>query len=371
MTSVQGVVQRSNMFTKIVKDENEETGRYRFEVIDPPLGLAFVNAIRRVILSDIPIVGFLSEAIGDEEPSFEVKVNKSPLHNEFMQHRLGLLPVFMTMEENKGFKEDGSLVFELNEKAEADASRMRDITTKDFVCRRNGEMIPIETYFKNPDILITRLRAGEHLHVIGRPIRRTAHLHACFSPVSLCTYSYKQDADAIARSEKQLGPLERERMYIKNEYGEPSHFVFELEPETGIEPIDLVKEAISILRDKVTGMIADLQEENITPKEAGLAGANCYEFAFQNEDDTVGHMVQSYGYTEYVRSYGNGSRPIAGHTLKYIGYCCPHPLDSTMLIRLTIAGKSTPAVAKDVLSAIFSEVIEHLENAMKEILRSR
>ena len=53
------------------------------------MDLSIVNGIRRVILTEIEVVGFY----GEDEPSVEIHKNTGPLHNEFMKHRIGLIPI--------------------------------------------------------------------------------------------------------------------------------------------------------------------------------------------------------------------------------------------------------------------------------------
>ena len=47
-----------------------------------------------------------------------------------------------------------------------------------------------------------------------------------------------------------------------------------------------------------------------------------YDFLFQNEDDTLGNLLQSYILRE--------------KNIDYVGYLIPHPLDTKMLLRLSI-----------------------------------
>ena len=337
------------MFTPIIKDANEATGRYRFEIKEPSLGLAFVNGLRRIILTNIAVVGFMSE----DSPSFKIHVNNGPLHNEFMQHRLGLLPVFMSLDETKAYaKEAGGtddlLEFEVNVKNTT--NEMIRVKTKDFTCKYKGEIVPIEKYFRNGEIVITHLRAKEQLHATGIPTIGTAGMHAGFAPVSLCTLSFKQD------TEKGAGKsiIESERAFIADEYGDPKEFIFELEPETGMTAHDIVSEAIRIMHSKITGMIDMLESGEIAPKPVN----NMTEFTFLNEDDTVGHLVQSYAHIKYIRHGGSDNK----YKLTYIGYFCPHPLEKSVVIRIN-TGEDTEGRGLNVMLSILNEVAGEIESA--------
>ena len=51
----------------------------------------FVNCLRRIIISSIKTCGFRTEEY--EESDLKVLENTSSLHNEFLLHRLGLIPI--------------------------------------------------------------------------------------------------------------------------------------------------------------------------------------------------------------------------------------------------------------------------------------
>ena len=95
------------MFKNYVYDPKDPSGKHTFEIHD--VDISIINGIRRVILTDIPICGF----IGESESTVEIFKNNGPLHNEIMSHRIGLIPVCLTEDEVENF-EDDSIVFELN-----------------------------------------------------------------------------------------------------------------------------------------------------------------------------------------------------------------------------------------------------------------
>ena len=68
-------------YSKILPDEITQA---ELVLEDVPVSLS--NAIRRIILSEIPNVAFY-------EKDINVLENKSELHNEFIAHRTSLLPI--------------------------------------------------------------------------------------------------------------------------------------------------------------------------------------------------------------------------------------------------------------------------------------
>lgn len=353
------------------QEENEKAGRYSFEVYESPLGAAFVNGIRRIILTDIPTLGFIGETMDQNEYSFQILANNGPLHNEYMQARLGLLPIHHFVADALELENTG---YEFELKEENQSHETKNITTDMFTVR--GGSAGAKDFFPNP-ILITRLCSNQKIHILGRPIVKTARFHAGFSPVSLCVFHYIEDTRAIEAAGANgaaLGPLQRERTYLKNKYNDPIAFKFEIESEiTPNKPgaakkqiHDLVRMAIEILIAKMQFIIAEMKKSDDEPRmvKSQPASTAGYEFIFQNEDDTIGNLIQSYVHRKYVRE----RVPLNDVLIEYIGYYCPHPLDPSVVLRIYSEG-----LAEDkyrlCLNKIAEEIIEELNTALEQWLQ--
>ena len=64
---------------------------------------SILNSIRRVILSEIENVAFEFEPYKTENPDVNIIKNTSPLHNEFIKHRLSLIPLCFDVDEINDF----------------------------------------------------------------------------------------------------------------------------------------------------------------------------------------------------------------------------------------------------------------------------
>jgi len=299
--------------------------------------LAIVNGIRRVILTDIPIPGVIGEALETEEPTVNILTNTGALHNEIITHRIGLIPICLTEDELETY-EDGTIKLELNVKNEG--SKIENITTKQITATRNN--VPIKAAeltsifppnkVSNDNILITRLRTGEHLHFTAEVVKRTGRDNASFNPVSLCNFHYIQDP-----SMKYNNVLDKERAYYRNEYGDPIAFKFEIEHiNVSVGPKYLIPKSLDIIIDK----LIKLQKEVININNSDTVKLkqfqdieNTYEFFIDDEDDTLGNALQSYIHDKCVRV--NNKLGLITKCL-YVGYICPHPLKSLMILRITL-----------------------------------
>lgn len=198
------------MFDNYIYDKKAERHSFNIENID----LAIINSIRRVILSEIPVVAFY----GEDKPTIEILYNNTPLHNEFMIHRIGLIPLNIAEDINDIY-EDGDYVFELHK--ENPNNEMLNITTADFTgTYKDVKLTPAELkeiFPPNPitknHILITRLRFNEKLHLKATAIKRTGKINSCFSPVSLSNFFFIQDK---TEADKTDNILDKERSFFKD-----------------------------------------------------------------------------------------------------------------------------------------------------------
>jgi len=373
----------SKIFSHLREHANKATGRVSFDI--QGIDLSIVNGIRRTILTDIPTVGlvfekgqgFLMDKEGYRlftvEPSMEVVVNTGPLHNEFLLHRLSMIPIYMSEEDVEAY-EQNTLMFEIQKTNKTNQNV--PLTTRDMVLMKNNEVIPNnqllpnDAWSKEP-ILITRLRPNESIHIYGSFVKSTARANAGMSPVSLCSYMPKLDTEKI-KQESIRDVLERERTFLKNDYGDPIAWTFDIESENGMTVPYLVDKAFEILIQKVIRAKETLSSDALSVKTMEPPGT--FEYAFQDEDDTLGNLIQGYIHNHYYRT----ETPIGqGFRLSFVGYCCPHPLETKMNVRLTLRPPAeertgitedsiTEYIVRDFFKKTLDELIQHLLSVRTE-----
>ena len=57
------------------------------------LDKSIINSIRRTLLSDIPTVAFRTD--DDSQKDIIIHTNNTPLHNEFLSHRISMIPLYI------------------------------------------------------------------------------------------------------------------------------------------------------------------------------------------------------------------------------------------------------------------------------------
>ena len=287
--------------------------------------LAIVNSVRRIILTEIPVVGFY----GEGEPTVEIITNNSPLHNEFMIHRIGLIPLHISEIVTDDYI-DGDYVFELN--VENSGTNMINVSTgyitgtyKNVALTKAelDKIFPANKITKQK-ILITRLKEGEHLHFKATAIKRTGKLNAAFSPVSLSNFFFMENEK---EAEKKDNILDKQRSFHKNVYGDPSKINFQIESLNALSYKYLFKKALDVIIEKIENLNIKLTNREITIE----AVPNCptsYNFQIDDEDDTLGNLIQSIIHNKYIRKNDTNCT--------YVGYICPHPLINQLIVRFTL-----------------------------------
>ena len=331
--------------------------KHSFDIKDMDLSIA--NSIRRIILTEIPVVGFY----GEDEPTIDIIENTGPLHNEFMKHRIGLIPICVS-EKITDVYQDNDYEFSLN--IHNTSTNTINITTADFKGKyKNKDLTQkelIELFPKNnitkQNILITRLRSDEKIELEAKAIKRTAKTNASFSPVSLSNFYFienKKEAD------KADNILDKQRSFVKNEYGDPTLLKFEIESVNNLSYNYLFSKAIDILIEKLKLLIFNIDNKSIIIEPVPN---NPYSFNFhvENEDDTLGNVIQSLMHNKYIRQ----NKKHKGIICNYVGYICPHPLKQLMILRLTLDTQTESDVFYQFLNDNLYDIIRELETIKTE-----
>ena len=337
-----------------------KSGKHSFDIDNIDLSIA--NSIRRIILTEIPVVGFY----GEDEPSIDIITNTGPLHNEFMKHRIGLIPINVSEVITDKYI-DNDYKFELN--VMNNTSSTINITTADFTGTYKDIELTVNElkmlFPTNPitksNILITRLRAGEELNLIAKAVKKTAKTNASFSSVSLSNFYFIEDKK---EADKKDNILDKHRSYVKNIYGDPTLLKFEIETVNNLSYLYLFSTAIIILINKLKLLITNIEanEIMIEPIPNNPFSVN---FHIENEDDTLGNVIQSLLHNKYIRQTNKHK----GINCSYVGYICPHPLKQLMIVRLTLDEQTDTEKFKQFLIDNCYEIIRELENINTEWIK--
>ena len=256
-----------------------------------------INSYRRILFSMIEIYAF---------DNFEVKKNKTKLTNEFITHRIELIPINQVLINNELKKND-----EIND--------VEDITfTLDVSCDTSKDSLYIfsgdiksndgKKYFKD-DIIIHKLFSGEELQITMNLKKSIGNEHSKWTPITVCEYDYggkenyneNNESEDIDEYNVNLGIEQVGQMNTK--------MCMELGFEKIIEKLEGCKESINKENKEHLDIQDDLDE-------------NLYKLIVHNEDHTICHILNN-----MIEQNKN---------VNFCGYFTPHPFSNQIIIRIRI-----------------------------------
>ena len=337
--------------------------------------VSLVNALRRLILSDVETVGFNTEPYNESD--IKIIENTSSLHNEFLLQRIGLVPLFV----NDVNKFDPSKYkFSLN--VQNTSNNILSVTTKDIKITDadTNDEVSNDTFFKanpitNDHILIIKLKPnpnkeGEKLHFEGVASIGNGSKHSRFSPVSCITYINVIDQEKYnAALEKFIEESEGENIDLeakfKTTYGEryfktnslerPSEFEFTIESIGALKPYIIFLKALDILIIKLTYFLNNLEKNSDKVKIQESVGVmKGYDIIINNENHTLGYLLQS-----YIQILHNDD-------INFVGYRNPHPLKDNIELTISTSDNNIDKI-KTIINSTTKSIIEIINNVKKEI----
>lgn len=293
-----------------VKIYESDAERVNFELNNVDLSTA--NSLRRVMLAEIPTIAI---------DIVEVEENNSVLADEFIAHRLGLVPLSSKGIEDlvysrdcdcENYCENCSVKLVLNVKCESDETL--HVYARDMVIdgkRANqwiGDPIIRDPEGKGP--LIAKLRKGQEIKMDLIAKKGIAKEHAKWCPATAIGFDYDPHNklrhtdlwyESNAKSEWPLSRnAHREEPAQEGEPfdydAEPHRFYFDVESSGTIEPDNIVQNGIRVMQQKLATIIRALQGED---ENAGDAGPRSPDFGGGGGDN----WPQDQGYTT---PYGGG-----------------------------------------------------------------
>jgi DNA-directed RNA polymerase alpha subunit len=356
-------------FTDIKHHENE------IEFILNNSESFIANAIRRTAISKIKLLAFYDEKIKDNDDQSNIKIieNTGALHNEFIRHRISMLPIYVNPEDLKNYKD---YTFEL--KVESKGDTITNITTKDITGTLKDQSLTreeLDSFFlshnhKDDYILITKLRPklNEKLHIVMKLTLGIGKNNATFSPVSKCIYINEIDTEAekLKRQEikneneqKIFDCHDKYRIFKVNERNDPNTFRFSIETVGQLSPVFIVNKSLEVLKEEVFDL--KHKENRSVSLSSNIEGQVAVDFKIQGICHTLGNLIQGFIYNSEFSS----SSP---QNLIYIGYNKPHPLDEHIVFRMVL--KSSYETQKQYLHAaekLFDNYLEDLAEKLDKL----
>lgn len=351
---------------------------------------SFANSIRRTIISDVETAGFDTEDYNTS--SVRVIENTSGLHNEFLLHRIGMIPINIV--DTSSF-DMSKYKFILD--IQNTTNVIIDVTTADFevVNTETGKREETLDFFPpnritGENILIVKLKPnpggkGEKVHLEGTAVVNNGAYNARFSPTSAVMYvnqidptkveaameKYITDAQSSAGDEpidvellkRRFMINESERHFITDENDEPNVFDFTIESVEVMPSAKILDLACKKLVEKL-GMVKTEIVKAINGEESAIQIADALtvmearDITFPEETHTLGYLLQD-----------ALLRIIPKTDLLFVGYQNPHPLEKKIVVRVSLAN-NTPDSLRDKITFVIDTLVAEY-NKIRSSLQSQ
>ncbi|KAI9758337.1 MAG: 45 kDa subunit of RNA polymerase II [Lichina confinis] len=290
------------------------------------IDLAFANSLRRIVLAEIPTMAI---------DLVEVEENTSVLADEFIAHRLGLIPI-SAKEVDKvlysrdcgrcdQYCEECSVVLTLNVKCTTDVPI--SVYARDLIVNepRPSQTVgdPVITDDEGLGSVICRLRKNQELRMKCIAKKGIAKEHSKWAPTASVgfeydphnklrhvNYWYEEDAATEWPRSKNADWEEPAGPNDAFDYdAEANMFYFEIESVGSLEPETILQQGIKVMQQKLAAVLQELTGATATTTAA----------AGDDDDDAMG--MNGYGGPRSPELNGTGGRDYEmdqGYTTPYV-----------------------------------------------------
>ena len=384
---------------------------------------SLANAIRRCAISDVETIGFRSEP--SKYSSVKISRNDTILNNQQISHRIAMVPVNVGNLSRFDVDDYEFILDEVNT-----TNSVKVVTTQHFKVRRistnkflsetevkqllppstlSGDYIPIvklePKYYTNiettPDLskniseaIKVPVSESVGLSLTAKCVKSTGVENGHFSPISVCVYGNTRDTEKVRQGEldyiqqkngeanangltllgdeklrRRFYLNEVQRFYQVDEYGDPNSFDFKMESVGVIPPLVIMERSISMLVDKVSNLIQNLSNptEGKLEIKPTLNMGNGFEVIVEDEDDTLGNMVQSY----LTRMFADYSLSPEERKLVAITYHKTHPLKRQIRFNIKPVENDFGICIENVIIPGCKGIIKILNNIKLELMDTK
>jgi DNA-directed RNA polymerase subunit L len=370
-----------------IVSRTDENGQLKFTI--DRINVSLANALRRVILSDVPTLVFRTTPHAESKSS--ILVNTSRIHNQILNQRLSCIPIHIT-DPDFPYKD-----YQLEINATADGNEIRYITTRDFKVKNKvtGKYLtdvkvheifpsnPVSSDFIEFARLLPKMSEyseGEQLTMTCDLDIGTAQQDGAFNVVSTCAYSMTMDASkvdeawrvkeaelvkegiATVGSEEMKAQRKNWALLDAQRHTKEDSFDFVIETVGVFTNAEIVHKAAQIMINKCTKFIRDIEsgENHIIPTVSTIQ--NGFDIELKGEDYTLGKVIE---YFLHDKHYAEDQ------TVTYCAFRKIHPHNPDSMIRVGFAetvGVDEGIVAEYVTTCARDAIVvfEHIRDQFRE-----
>lgn len=337
------------------------------------VNVSLANALRRTLLSNIPMVIFRTSP--NIENKSVIHVNTSRLNNEIIKQRLSCIPIHIKNVEEFPLK---NYLMEVH--IENNTDNIMFVTTEHFTIKDlvTGKELPkdkVREIFPPDDttgyfIDFVRLRArisdeipGEKLHLTCEFDIGSAKEDGMFNAVSTCSYGFSidtalQEAQLAkklqtwkdeGKTQEQLNfEAENWKLLEGKRITKKDSFDFVLQSVGVYTNDELLNAACKIIIQQLGELDTIIEKDELEIKNAESTLSNCFDVILENEDYTIGKILE---YCLYSKFYDT-------NILTFCGFKKLHPHDTYSIIRLAYKEAIEKSTIKGNLKECIADSVE-------------
>ena len=370
-----------------IVSKTDENGQLKFTI--DHINVSLANALRRIILSDIPT--FVFRTFPYSECKASITTNTSRIHNEILKQRLSCIPIHIS-DMDPSIKE-----YQLEINVTADGNEIRYVTTKDFRMKNktNGKYltdVKVHEIFKPNEITgdyiefarllpkMTEYGEGEQLAMTCDLDIGTAREDGMFNVVCTCAYSMTMDpakvdeawrikeAELVKEGVAAIGSEEMKAqrknwsLLDAQRHTKEDSFDFVIETVGVFTNAEIVSKAAQIMINKCTKFIRDIEsgENHIIPTVSTIQ--NGFDIELKGEDYTLGKVLEFFMHDKHYAE---------DQTVTYCAFRKIHPHNPDSMIRVGFAetvGVDEGIVAEYITTCARDAitVFEHIRDQFRE-----
>lgn len=302
--------------------------------------VAFVNALRRILLAELPVVVVSNVRILD---------NTTTMTHEMLKHRVEMLPVNVRPEE-AGAIRDTKLTLRFLPSPDA-----REVTTDDFAISGPVPDVLLRDRDLDTPLFFLALKPNESVHIEATlSIAPAGMSHVCVSTfknhidpdiakIDRDTFVARAGDDVIAQREaaRLFDAFHVQRSFSRDkETGRPNWFDFTVESIGVLQAKDLMRRACEVLKTKIEDWVKTpiLRE-----------GDGYYRMETEGETFTLGQLIQEVIYL--------------GGLADFVSRDIGHPLTPKLIVRF----RTKTVQPEAVVERAKTEALTLCENVLKSL----
>lgn len=231
--------------------------------------LSVANALRRVMYAEVPTLAI---------DLVEIESNTSVVIDEFVAHRLGLVPIDSTEVERLKYTRDCScaqycqscsVVFKLDVKCNV-IGKTLNVTSRDLISS-DPSILPVFYDKNDPGALLVKLRYGQEIKLTCIAKKGISKEHAKWAPVTAVGFEYDPHNNFrhlsywVEESEEEW-PKSQNQFYepkdaVYDFTKVPDRFYMNVETTGALKPEEVISSALQLLESKLSLIKLKLDDE--------------------------------------------------------------------------------------------------------------